>query len=40
MPVDIDIAAGPLHTTVGVTPYAVDPASVQRLWELSEKLTA
>lgn len=40
MPVDIDIAAGPLHTAVGVTPYAVDPASAQRLWELSEKLTA
>jgi NAD(P)-dependent dehydrogenase (short-subunit alcohol dehydrogenase family) len=39
-PVNIDIAAGPLHTTVGVTPYAVDPESAQRLWELSEKLTA
>jgi NAD(P)-dependent dehydrogenase (short-subunit alcohol dehydrogenase family) len=39
-PVAIDIAAGPLRTTVGVTPYAVDPESAQRLWELSEKLTA
>jgi NAD(P)-dependent dehydrogenase (short-subunit alcohol dehydrogenase family) len=39
-PLAIDIAAGPLRTTVGVTPYAVDPESAQRLWELSEKLTA
>jgi NAD(P)-dependent dehydrogenase (short-subunit alcohol dehydrogenase family) len=39
-PIDADIAAGPLQTTVGVTPYAVDPESAQRLWELSEKLTA
>jgi NAD(P)-dependent dehydrogenase (short-subunit alcohol dehydrogenase family) len=39
-PIDVDIAAGPLQTTVGVTSYAVDPDSAQRLWELSEKLTA
>jgi hypothetical protein len=39
-PLAIDVAAGPLRTTVGVTPYAVDPESAQRLWELSEKLTA
>jgi NAD(P)-dependent dehydrogenase (short-subunit alcohol dehydrogenase family) len=39
-PIDTDIAAGPLRTTVGVTPYAVDPESAQRLWELSERLTA
>jgi len=36
--VDPDIAAGPLELTVGVTPYAVDPESAQRLWELSERL--
>ncbi len=39
-PVTIDIAAGPIVTTPGVTGYAVDPESAQRLWELSEKLTA
>lgn len=39
-PIDTDIAAGPLRTTVGVTPYAVEPESAQRLWELSERLTA
>jgi NAD(P)-dependent dehydrogenase (short-subunit alcohol dehydrogenase family) len=33
-----DIAAEPLETTVGVMPYAVDPESAQRLWELSEQL--
>jgi len=33
-----DIAAEPLETTVGVMPYAVDPESAQRLWELSEHL--
>jgi NAD(P)-dependent dehydrogenase (short-subunit alcohol dehydrogenase family) len=33
-----DIAAEPLETTVGVMPYAVDPESAQRLWELSEGL--
>ena len=36
--VDPDIAAGPIELTVGVTPYAVDPESAQRLWELSERL--
>jgi NAD(P)-dependent dehydrogenase (short-subunit alcohol dehydrogenase family) len=36
--VDPDIAAGPLEMTVGVMPYAVDPDSAQRLWELSERL--
>ena len=36
--VDPDIAAGPLELTVGVTPYAVDSESAQRLWELSERL--
>jgi hypothetical protein len=25
---------------VGVAPYALDPANAQRLWELSERLTA
>lgn len=33
-----DITAGPVETTAGVAPYAVDPHSAQRLWELSEKL--
>jgi NAD(P)-dependent dehydrogenase (short-subunit alcohol dehydrogenase family) len=33
-----DIAAEPLETTIGVMPYAVDPESAQRLWELSEQL--
>jgi len=33
-----DISAEPLETTVGVMPYAVDPESAQRLWELSEQL--
>ena len=37
-PVVVDMGAGPLQTTPGVTPYAVDPDSAQRLWELSEKL--
>jgi NAD(P)-dependent dehydrogenase (short-subunit alcohol dehydrogenase family) len=36
--VNPDIAAGPLEMTVGVMPYAVDPKSAQRLWELSEQL--
>lgn len=39
-PVTIDMGAGPLRTTPGVTPYAVDPESAQRLWTLSEKLLA
>ncbi|WP_135458340.1 SDR family NAD(P)-dependent oxidoreductase [Mycobacterium sp. DL99] len=39
-PLTLDITAGPMETTVGVTRYAVDPESAQRLWELSEKLTA
>ncbi len=34
----LDIAAGPLRSTPGVTPYAVDPESAERLWALSEKL--
>ncbi|BBZ34085.1 oxidoreductase [Mycolicibacterium confluentis] len=38
-PLSIDFGSGPLQTTVGVTRYAVDPESAQRLWELSEKLT-
>jgi NAD(P)-dependent dehydrogenase (short-subunit alcohol dehydrogenase family) len=36
--VNPDIAAGQLEMTVGVAPYAVDPESAQRLWELSEQL--
>ncbi len=39
-PVSIDFGSGPMEMTVGVTRYAVDPESAQRLWELSEKLTA
>lgn len=39
-PVTIDMGGGPLETTPGVTGYAVNPESAQRLWELSEKLTA
>jgi len=35
---DPDIAASELDTSGGVMPYAVDPASAQRLWELSERL--
>jgi NAD(P)-dependent dehydrogenase (short-subunit alcohol dehydrogenase family) len=38
--VNPDIAAGPIEMTVGVTPYAVDPESAQRLWDLSERLVA
>jgi hypothetical protein len=38
-PLVIEFGSGPLETTVGVTRYAVDPESAQRLWELSEKLT-
>jgi NAD(P)-dependent dehydrogenase (short-subunit alcohol dehydrogenase family) len=37
---DPNISSGPVSNTVGVAPYAVDPASAQRLWELSERLTA
>lgn len=37
-PVVLDIAAGPLRSTPGVTPYAVDPESAERLWALSEEL--
>jgi NAD(P)-dependent dehydrogenase (short-subunit alcohol dehydrogenase family) len=36
--VNPDIAAGPIEMTVGVTPYAVDPESAQRLWDLSERM--
>lgn len=39
-PVTVDMGAGPLQTTPGVTGYAVDPESAERLWELSEKLLA
>lgn len=39
-PVTIDMGGETLHTTPGVTGYAVNPESAQRLWELSEKLTA
>ncbi|OAN32507.1 SDR family NAD(P)-dependent oxidoreductase [Mycolicibacterium iranicum] len=39
-PVTIDMGGGPLETTPGVTGYAVNPESAQRLWELSGKLTA
>jgi NAD(P)-dependent dehydrogenase (short-subunit alcohol dehydrogenase family) len=35
---DPDIAAGPVPTDAGVAPYAVDPDSARRLWELSEQL--
>ncbi len=37
-PLSIDFGSGPFQTTVGVTRYAVDPESAQRLWDLSEKL--
>jgi NAD(P)-dependent dehydrogenase (short-subunit alcohol dehydrogenase family) len=36
--VNPDIAAGPIEMTVSVTPYAVDPESAQRLWDLSERM--
>lgn len=39
-PVTVDMGGGPLETTPGVTGYAVDPESAERLWELSEKLLA
>jgi NAD(P)-dependent dehydrogenase (short-subunit alcohol dehydrogenase family) len=32
---DPSILAGPIEMKVGVTPYAVDPDSARRLWELS-----
>jgi NAD(P)-dependent dehydrogenase (short-subunit alcohol dehydrogenase family) len=35
---DHDIAAGELDTSGGVLPYAADPESALRLWELSERL--
>jgi NAD(P)-dependent dehydrogenase (short-subunit alcohol dehydrogenase family) len=35
-----DIAGAPLDTSGGVMPYAVDPESAQRLWDLSEQLVA
>ena len=35
---DPDIAASELDTSGGVMPYAVDPESAQRLWEMSERL--
>ncbi|MBB5161663.1 SDR family NAD(P)-dependent oxidoreductase [Mycobacterium sp. AZCC_0083] len=35
---DLDVAAGDVDTSGGVMPYAVDPESAQRLWELSEQL--
>jgi len=36
--VEFDITSGELVTTGGVMPYAADPESAQRLWELSERL--
>ncbi|CAN3127024.1 SDR family NAD(P)-dependent oxidoreductase [Mycobacterium sp. smrl_JER01] len=39
-PVSLTMGADPLRTTPDVTGYAVDPASAERLWELSEKLLA
>ncbi|CAA0110486.1 Aklaviketone reductase DauE [Mycolicibacterium vanbaalenii] len=39
-PVTVDLGSGPLQTTPGVTGYAVDPESAERLWELTEKLLA
>jgi NAD(P)-dependent dehydrogenase (short-subunit alcohol dehydrogenase family) len=36
--VDPDITSGPVPIGVGVPPYAVNPESAQRLWELSERL--
>ena len=39
-PVTVDMGSGPLQTPPGVTGYAVDPESAERLWELSEKLLA
>lgn len=38
-PLSNTFGSEPLQTTVGVTRYAVDPESAQRLWELSEKLS-
>jgi NAD(P)-dependent dehydrogenase (short-subunit alcohol dehydrogenase family) len=35
---DPDIAASELDTSGGVMPYAVDPESAERLWDLSERL--
>jgi hypothetical protein len=35
---DLGIAAGDVDTSGGVMPYAIDPESAQRLWELSERL--
>ena len=32
---DHEMPTGPIEFTVGVTPYAVDPDSAQRLWDLS-----
>ena len=37
-PISVEFGAGPFQTTVGVTRYAVDPESAQRLWGISEKL--
>jgi hypothetical protein len=31
---------GNRSSKAGVVPYAVDPTAVDRLWELSERLTA
>ncbi|ORB28887.1 SDR family NAD(P)-dependent oxidoreductase [Mycolicibacterium parafortuitum] len=39
-PVSIEMGSGPLTLTPGVTGYAVDPESAEKLWELSEKLLA
>jgi hypothetical protein len=35
-----DIAEASLDMSGGVMPYAVDPESAQRLWDLSERLVA
>jgi NAD(P)-dependent dehydrogenase (short-subunit alcohol dehydrogenase family) len=40
VPISIHMGGGPLVTTPGVTGYAVDPESAERLWEVSEKLLA
>ena len=36
--IEHDVIAEPTELTLGVTPYAVDPDSAQRLWDLSERL--
>jgi NAD(P)-dependent dehydrogenase (short-subunit alcohol dehydrogenase family) len=36
-PVSIEFGSGPFEMSVGVTRYAVDPESAERLWKLSEE---